>query len=65
MEYVTQNWEMVAGIITAAVTLASLIAKATPNETDNKVVAILLKIVDALALTTGKTVLKGKNGDVK
>ena len=45
-------------IIPAAVSLASLIAKITPNKTDDKIVFWVLKVVDMIALSTGKTKLK-------
>jgi len=54
-------WELISiywPVVPSIVAVASVIAKITPNETDDKVVAFILKVVDALALTTGKTQLK-------
>ena len=56
MEWISTNWTWVAfTLFPAIVTVASIIAKATTNETDNKIVGVLLKVVDFAALTTGKT----------
>lgn len=54
IELITNYWAVIPSIIACA----SVIAKVTKNETDNKIVAFFQKIVDALALTTGKTQLK-------
>ena len=45
-------------VVPSVIAVASIIAKITPNQTDDKVVAWILKFVDAMALTTGKTRLK-------
>jgi len=45
-------------VLPSVIAVASLIAKITPNETDDKIVGSVLKFIDAFALTTGKTVLK-------
>lgn len=59
MEWISANWwTVIVPVFTGVVTVASIIAKATPNEIDNKVVGVLLKIVDFFALTTGKTKTK-------
>lgn len=58
MTWITENWDTIFLIITGIISVASLIAKITPNETDNKFIAIVQKIIDALALTTGKTKFK-------
>lgn len=51
MELILTWWPIVPSIIA----VASVIAKITPNETDNKIIAELQKVVDFFALTTGKT----------
>ena len=53
-ELICLYWPIVPSIIAAA----SVIAKITPNETDNEIVDNVQKFVDFFALTTGKTVLK-------
>lgn len=59
MEWISANWwTVIVPVFTGLVTIASIVAKATPNETDNKVVGVLLKIVDFFAMTTGKTEIK-------
>jgi len=47
-------------VLPTVIAVASAIAKATPNETGNKVLANVLQVLDILALTTGKTVLNAK-----
>lgn len=58
MTWITNNLETILLIITGIISVASLIAKITPNETDNKFIAIVQKVIDAVALTTGKTKFK-------
>ena len=51
-------WELISiywPVVPSVVAVASVVAKITPNETDDQVVAFVHKVVDALALTTGKT----------
>ena len=55
-KWLSANWWLV---LTTAVTVACAIAKATPNETDNRIVAVLLRVVDILAMSTGKTKYTG------
>jgi len=52
MEYFIDDYLV---YITSLVTLASFIAKVTPNETDNKVIAFIQRIVDAIAMSTPPT----------
>ena len=52
VEWVIENWLV---IVTTAITAASVIAKATPNTTDNQVIAIIQKIVDAIAMSSAPT----------
>lgn len=59
MQWITMNWQVLSLIVTGIVSVASLIAKITPNETDNKYVAMAQKGIDMLAMSTGKTKLKG------
>ena len=54
-------WEIISiywPVLPSIIAVASIIAKITPNETDNKIVAEIQKIVDFFALSTGKTVKK-------
>ena len=50
-------------ILTGVITVASFIARLTPNETDNKWVANAQKIVDAIALSSKPTILKQTEGE--
>jgi hypothetical protein len=51
MEFIMLYWPVIPTVIA----VASVIAKITPNKTDDKVMGFVLKIVDALALTKGPT----------
>ncbi len=44
-------------VLPSIIAVASIIAKITPNQTDDKIVGFVLKFIDAFALTTGKTKL--------
>jgi hypothetical protein len=48
------NKEAIIRVLTATVTLASLIAALTPNESDNKVVQRISTVVSWMALNIGK-----------
>tara|TARA_R100001244_G_scaffold121224_2_gene90849 strand:- start:1188 stop:1361 length:174 start_codon:yes stop_codon:yes gene_type:complete len=49
MEWLAENWLVV---VTSVVTIASVIVKITPNETDNKILEIIIKIFEKLGLNT-------------
>lgn len=50
MDWINANIGAVITVLTAVVTVASVIANFTPSESDNKVVEFVRKIVDWLAL---------------
>jgi len=52
--WLSDNSGEVIGILTGIVTVASLVATMTPNESDNKWVARVSKVVSWLALNIGK-----------
>ena len=54
LTYIIENKEQLIAIATATVTLASLVSALTPNKTDNKITAIVLKLINWLALNIGK-----------
>lgn len=54
LTWVSDNKEAIIGILTGVVTVASLIATMTPNDSDNKWVARASKVVSWLALNIGK-----------
>jgi hypothetical protein len=58
MSFLIANWGYILAVLPSVMATASVIAKITPNETDNKWVAKVQKVIDLLALTTGKTSLK-------
>lgn len=48
--YVSENWESLLAIAGGIVMAASAVAAITPNNTDNKVMKAIRKLVDLLAL---------------
>jgi len=55
--FLLEYWYLVPTIMS----VASIIAKATPNETDNKIIATLQQIVDVVAFSSKPTELTKKN----
>lgn len=53
LSWISANIETVIAIVTAVVTLASLIASITPTPKDNAVIAKVYRLVDLLALNIG------------
>ena len=53
LSWISANIETVIAIVTAVVTLASLIASVTPTPKDNAVITKLYKVIDLLALNIG------------
>lgn len=49
-QYIMDHFDSIIAVVTGVVTVASLIANLTPNDTDNKIVAVVSKAVDFLAL---------------
>lgn len=60
INWIMENKEALITIVTGLVTVASIIAKMTPTETDNKVVGYVLKFVDMLAMNNKPTEIRGK-----
>ena len=54
LNWFTENKEQVIAVITGIVTVASIIATMTPNDSDNKIVAMANKVVSWMALNVGK-----------
>lgn len=48
--FATEHWDSIAFILTSIVAVASVIAKLTKTESDNKIVAVVSKVVNTLAL---------------
>jgi len=55
MNWIIENWLIIA---TTAISIASVVAKITPNETDNKIIAMIQKFVDTIAMSSKPTELK-------
>ncbi|WP_273860675.1 hypothetical protein [Photobacterium sp. GSS17] len=49
-EYLINNWDEVLNIVTAVIALAAAISAVTPTPKDDKVLEVVRKVVDALAL---------------
>ena len=54
MEFIVQNWESIFVAVTSLVTAASAVANITKTDADNKVVAILSRVINTLALNFKK-----------
>ena len=54
ISFVSDNKDAIISILTATVTLASLIATLTPNESDNRAVQKASTVISWLALNIGK-----------
>lgn len=50
VDYVISNWEQIVVVALAVVGAASAIAKLTPTQTDDKIIAKIKKVLDTLAL---------------
>lgn len=50
VEYLQNNWAEISGIAAIVVVLASRIARLTPNQTDNKIVATIRKFFRVMGL---------------
>ena len=56
MEYIIANWELI--LLGAIVPVASVIARITPTEVDDKALFYVLKFFDVIGLNTKPTELK-------
>jgi hypothetical protein len=54
MGFIIQNFDLILTGVTSAVTLASVIVKFTPNETDNKIVEGVLNFLNIVAINNRK-----------
>lgn len=54
LEFIQTWWP----VLPTVVALATAIARITPNETDNKVVYFLTRIIDSFAIHSTKTIKK-------
>lgn len=54
IKWLIEHVDTVLGILTGVVTVASLIATLTPNDSDNVIVAKASKVVSWLALNIGR-----------
>jgi hypothetical protein len=55
MDWIIANIDSLIAIFTAVVTLASIIAKLTPTEVDNRIVGYALRLIDFLAINNKPT----------
>lgn len=54
MNWIIANASEIIAIITAIVTVASMIANLTPTETDNKIIAAITRVINLLGLNIKK-----------
>tara|TARA_Y100000817_G_scaffold205588_1_gene161142 strand:+ start:1542 stop:1727 length:186 start_codon:yes stop_codon:yes gene_type:complete len=54
MELLTGNMGQIVEILTQVVGVAALVATLTPNESDDKIVGFVLKVVNVLGANVGK-----------
>jgi len=54
MELLTGNMGQIVEILTQVVGVAALVATLTPNESDDKIVSFVLKVVNVLGANVGK-----------
>jgi hypothetical protein len=55
MDWLISNWSEIIQIALAIVGAASLIAKLTPTEVDNRIIDVILKILHSIALNPRKS----------
>ncbi len=58
IDWITANWIQIATIATYVIATFSIVAKLTPTETDNKILAKVMQLADILGLNTEPTKLK-------
>jgi len=61
MEWISENWDNVIGIVTSVVGVFAIISTMTPNPKDDKIVSQLLKFINFLGANFGKS----KNEEMK
>lgn len=54
-EWIMANWQTIVNVTVIVIGSAKAIAAITPNETDNKIVGRILKLVDLVGLIGTKT----------
>ena len=54
LNWFNENKESLIAVLTGIITVASIVATMTPNDSDNKIVAKASKVVSWLALNVGK-----------
>ena len=51
MDWLTSHWGSLLTVVTSVISAASVVAKITPTQTDDLVIATILKVVDLLAFS--------------
>ena len=64
MEFITSNWAEIVTVVLAVLGAASAIAKLTPTQADDKVIAAILKVIHAVGLTK-KEAIEIKDPEIK
>ena len=50
MNWIAENWDSILLVITGLISVASVIVKLTPNETDNQILEKIVKFFEKLGL---------------
>lgn len=56
--WIIEHWDVILIGVTGIVTGASIIAKCTPTETDDKIIGRILQFIDRIALNNKPTEIK-------
>lgn len=55
ISFVTDNWETIFAVTTQVVGVFAIIATATPNKSDDKIVDVVLGVINTLGGNFGKS----------
>jgi|TARA_R100001594_G_scaffold147726_1_gene201283 hypothetical protein len=55
MEFIQNNWEQILTGVTSVVGGFSILATLTPNQSDNRVVDVIMQVINLLGANVGKS----------
>jgi hypothetical protein len=50
LEFITEHWPQIAGVLAAVVLLAERVARLTPTKTDNRILRRIKKAADVIGI---------------
>lgn len=53
MNWLLENWDQVIKLILETIGVAAILASLTPNKTDDKVVAMIRKVINTIGFNVG------------